>query len=348
MARSLSDKMVTYVNRCSNRSRLLPILFSLLFSFGADAGWYTDTRPIMGTDVHVEFWYQPQSASDRKAEELIDAVMAEMQRIESVMSPYIESSELYRINKLAASKSVPLSDEMFFIISKAQYFSKISDGAFDISFASVGRFYTYRDKLKPSDAEINALLPAIDYRHIELDPEKQQISFAHPHLKIDLGGIAKGYAVDRGIEILHSAAVQSAIVSAGGDSRILGNRRGQAWTIGIRHPRQADDYAVKIPLEDTAISTSGDYERFFITEQGQRVHHIINPRSGKSEGQLQSVSVLAEHAVDSDALSTTLFVLGVKNALALANQLPGIDTIIIDQAGDLHYSDGLLMPVNKQ
>ena len=159
---------------------------------------------------------------------------------------------------------------------------------------------------------------------------------------MDLGGIAKGYAVDRGIDILRRAGVESAVISAGGDSRILGDLGNRPRTIGIRHPRNRNEYAVMIPLADTAISTSGDYERFFM--QGEvRVHHILDPDTGRSAQGLQSASVLAPLAVDSDALSTTVFVLGVERGLQLVNSLPGVDAILIDGSGKLHYSAELLL-----
>jgi thiamine biosynthesis lipoprotein len=143
--------------------------------------------------------------------------------------------------------------------------------------------------------------------------------------------------------LLLKAGISSAIVTAGGDSRIIGERGDRPWYIGIKNPRQQDDNAVMIPLSDTAISTSGDYERFYI-EDGVRFHHILSPQTGLPVDSVQSVSIIAPNAVDSDALSTTVFVLGVEKGLALVNGLPGIDAIIIDAAGKLHYSADLLMP----
>ena len=177
---------------------------------------------------------------------------------------------------------------------------------------------------------------------ILLDVDERSIAYRKPGLQVDLGGIAKGFAVDRGIALLRTHGIQSAVISAGGDSRILGDLGDRPRTIGIRHPRRQDEFVVLIPLADTAISTSGDYERFFMKD-GVRFHHILDPGTGRSAQGVQSASVLAAHAIDSDALSTTVFVLGVAAGLELVNRLPGVDAIIIDGDGKLHYSADLLL-----
>lgn len=319
------------------------LYFSLLILFSplsVLADWHSADENIMGTRVSVELWDEQPA----KAKQAIAAVMASMRAVDQAMSPYIESSELYRINQRAAFEPVKVSAAMFSLLQKSLYYSRISNGSFDISFSSLGKFYDYRHGVAPNQKTVEEYLPAINYRLIELNKKSRTVKFKHPDLQIDLGGIAKGYAVDRAIELLSEAGIRSAIVSAGGDSRILGDRSGEPWVMGIRHPRKDNNYVVRIPLVNTAISTSGDYERFFI-DHGERVHHIINPQTGRSVDQVQSVSVLAPLAVDSDALSTTVFVLGVRKGLALVNKMPGIDAIIIDAAGQLHYSQELLRAV---
>jgi FAD:protein FMN transferase len=329
---------------CSKPHAYVGVLVSALalLPLQLNAQWHSDSQNIMGTVVSVELWQQDSAA----ARDAMGAVMDEMRFVDSTMSPYINSSEIYRINELASREPVKLSEPLYRLIDKALYYSRVSNGAFDISFSSVGKYYDYRAGKMPDEKKIEQTLPAINYQLIKLDKKERTIFFGHPELKIDLGGIAKGFAVDLAIEQLRSRNIESAIVSAGGDSRILGERQGTPWMVGIRHPRQKGENAVRLPLENSAISTSGDYERFFI-KGDERVHHIINPSTGKSAGEVQSVSVLAPMAVDSDALSTTVFVLGIKKGLALVNKLPGIDAIIIDAEGKMHYSEGLLMPVKK-
>jgi thiamine biosynthesis lipoprotein len=314
------------------------ITYFSAFSSLASAEWFREEASVMGTSVSVELWADNQA----QANTVIALAMAELRWVDNTMSPYIETSELYRINQLAAKQPVVISKDLFQLIEKAQYFSKESNGAFDISFSSVGHFYDYRAGVKPNQQQLEQNLAAINYRLIKLDAANSTIYFQHPNIKIDLGGIAKGYAVDRAIAVLEKNNIVSAIVAAGGDSRIIGDRFGDPWVIGVRHPRQENAYAVKIPLENTAISTSGDYERFFI-KNGERVHHILNPVTGLPANKVQSASILSAKAVDTDALSTTVFVLGVEQGLALVNRLKGVDAIIIDGQGKLHYSDELLL-----
>ncbi len=302
------------------------------------AEWYQRNEAIMGTDVSVELW----ADSTEQAEQSMSAVMAEMRRIDALMSPYIETSELSLINRDAAKRPVKISTELFSLIDKSLWYSRISDGAFDITYASAGHLYNYREGTHPDESALSQAVALIDYRGVLLDKQARTIRFKQPGITIDLGGIAKGHAVDRCIILLQQQGIQAAVVAAGGDSRMLGDRGDRPWVIGIKHPRDESQQAIKIPLADTALSTSGDYERFYL-EDGVRYHHILDPRSGKSASEVQSVSILAPHAVDSDALSTTVFVLGIKKGLALVNRLQGIDAIIIDGDGKLHYSDELLL-----
>lgn len=301
------------------------------------AAWYQESQAIMGTRVSVELWAEDEALAGRA----ISAVMAEMRRIDELMSPYKKASEVSLINRQASLKPQQLSDELYALIDKALFYSRVSDGAFDISFAALGNHYQYRNAEMPSELQRKRLQNHINFRLLRLEADKRTLEFLDDNMAIDLGGIAKGHAVDNAIRKLKSMGIISAVVSAGGDSRVLGGRGDRPWVIGIKHPRDTDKQAVKIPLVNTALSTSGDYERFFIKD-GVRYHHILDPKSGSSASLVQSVSVLAPLAVDSDALSTTVFVLGVKSGLALVNRLQGIDAIIIDAQGKLHYSDGLL------
>ncbi len=317
--------------------RIFLCLLLLCLTAPSFAEWHSDSRDMMGTRVTVELW----SEDAAQASALIEQAMAAMARVDKMMNPLNPHSELYRVNQQAFTAPVVIPQELYTVIDRALYYSRISNGAFDISFASAGKFYDYRAGRAPGEAELAQLKERINYRAITLDAAQRSIAFGIDGLQIDLGGIAKGYAVDRGIDVLARAGIVAGFVSAGGDSRILGDRGDRPRLIGIKHPRKPDEFAVMIPLSDTALSTSGDYERFFIKD-GVRYHHILNPRTGRSSDQVQSASVLAPLAIDSDALSTTTFVLGVKKGLALINSLPGMDAIIIDKGGKLHYSVGLL------
>lgn len=339
------DRWGCVVLKCLSFSPLLILLALLPCSTWAE--WHSESASIMGTDISVSLWHEDAVV----AEKAIDAVMGEMRRIDGTLSPYKPGSELSRVNREAATSAQPISSEMAMLVDKSLYFSRVSGGAFDITFASIGQLYDYRKNKKPTEAERKALLAAINYRHLRLDSATQTLRYTHPDIKIDLGGIAKGHAVDNAAKILTSFGVEHATVSAGGDSRVLGDRRGRPWIIGIKNPRTAnmasgaDPTAIRMPLENVAVSTSGDYERFFIDEaSGERVHHILNPRTGKSASEVMSVTVLGPLGVDTDPLSTTVFVLGIKKGLALINRLPGFDCVIIDRKGSTHYSEDLVAP----
>ena len=303
-----------------------------LLTGSADAAWHRGAEAIMGTQVTVELWH----TDAEHAERLIDRVMAEMHRIDQTYSPYIESSQLSVLNRGAASAPVKVSEEMWRLLQAGREMSELSDGAFDLTYASVGRYYDYRAGQRPSENKIAEDLAAIDYRHIVFG-DGRQVRYLHPAVYVDLGGIAKGYAVDQSIELLEQAGVEQAIVAAGGDSRILGDRLGKPWSVGVQHPRDKTKMIAVLPLVDTAVSTSGDYERFF-EEQGVRYHHILDPGSGDSARGLRSVTILGPRGTFTDALSTAVFVLGVDAGLALIDRLPGIDAIVVDSAGELRYS----------
>ena len=317
----------------------LVLAIALSMPLMAHAEWYSDKRAIMGTAVSVELW----ADDDASANAAIEAVMQEMVHIDQSMSPYIETSELALINREAVQHPVKISAEMFYLLKTALHYSQLSDGAFDISFASVGYMYDYRNHIEPDEKQIKKQLSAIDYRSIKLDAHNSTVHFLKPGMRIDLGGIAKGYAVDKGAEILLARGIQHAIVTAGGDSRIIGDRRGRPWMVGVKDPRIGNKEAVVLPLENTALSTSGDYERYFM-DGDRRVHHILNPRTGKSATGIRSVSVLAPHGIDTDALTKPLFILGVERGMRIIDRIPGVDAIVIDDKGQLFYSKNLAPP----
>lgn len=302
----------------------------------ARADWYQDTQASMGTRIHVELWHDDTATAER----LMAAVMAEMERIDLAYSPYRKTSELSRLNRLAPGGWVEVSAELFDLLERSRRMSELTGGAFDVTYASVGRYYDYREGKRPDDDQVRRAVEAIDYRHVELDRQTLRVRYTRPEVYVDLGGIAKGYAVDCSMDILRRAGVETASVSAGGDAYILGDRRGEPWTVGVRDPRRENAMAAVLPLLDTAVSTSGDYERFF-EEDGVRYHHILDPATGDSARRSWSVTILGPEATFTDALSTSVFVLGPEAGLELIDRLPGIDAIVIDATGRLRYSRDL-------
>ncbi|WP_395338937.1 FAD:protein FMN transferase [Ningiella sp. W23] len=320
-----------------NTQILVILMFCTLAMSGQSfSQWEERSAAIMGTNIRAEVYHE----SEQLRNQALSAVMMQMEEINQLMSPYIDSSELSLLNREAATRKVVVSDELFYLLALSARLSELTKGAFDITFASVGYMYDYKEQQRPDQAQIDGKLQAIDYRHVQLDPANNSVRFAHHDLKIDLGGIAKGYAVDLAIERLKALGIEHALVTAGGDTRLLGDRLGKPWIVGIRDPRDEEKQAVVIPLESAAMSTSGDYERYF-EEDGKRYHHIISPRTGESVYEVQSVSIIGPESVYNDALSTAVFVMGLENGIGLINGLPEFEAIVMDNERRMHYSSGL-------
>jgi thiamine biosynthesis lipoprotein len=305
----------------------------------AHAEWFQREEAIMGTRVAVELWSEDAALAERA----MDAVIAEMRRTDELMSTYKPESQLSQVNAHAHERPVQVDADIIEVVERALAMSKLSGGAFDITYASVGYLYDYRAHQRPSDRDIAAALPGVDYRQVQVDREARTIRFLRTGVRIDLGGIAKGYAVDRSIEHLRNLGIEHAMVNAGGDTRLLGDRRGKPWVVGIRDPRSEGRVVTRLPLEEEAISTSGDYERYF-EEDGVRYHHILVPGTGKSARGVRSATVIGADATLTDALSTTVFVLGVERGMRLIAGLKGVEAVVVDEEGRIYYSDGLAQP----
>jgi thiamine biosynthesis lipoprotein len=301
-----------------------------------DGGWTDREASIMGTAIRVLAF----SDEPMRGVAAADAVLAEMHRIDAAMSPYKPDSELSRINREAAQRRQPVSAEMYLLLDRALHFSRASGGAFDITYAAVGHLYDYRRGIAPSDEQLAQARAAVGWRGLLLDPASLSVRFARDGMRIDLGGFAKGYAVERGAAILRRYGIAHGIVSAGGDSRIVGDRRGRPWSIGIRDPRRAGRIVAVLPLQDVAVSTSGDYERYF-EDGGVRHHHLIDPATGRSPSALRSVTVVAGDGLTSEALSKVVFVHGVERGLRFVEAHQGAEAVAVDAAGNLHFTAGL-------
>lgn len=319
--------------------RLVAMATFLTFSTACLAAWYGGTEAHMGTEVSVYLWHEDGDIG----QDAVNAVFQEIVRIDRLMSTYIEDSEMSEINRRAAEGPIEVSSELFGLILRALDISVLTRGAFDITYDSVGQHYDFREGLRPDDATISEELARINYRFVEMNRIDRTIHFARPGVRINLGGIAKGYAVERGVDVLRQFGVANARVTAGGDSRLLGDRLGKPWMVGVQNPRDRSKVAVTMPLENEAISTSGDYERFF-EEDGERYHHIIEPSTGLPAGEVHSTTIIGPDAVLTDALSTSVFIMGVDKGLRLIATLPDYEGVVIDADGQMFYSDGLQPP----
>ena len=321
---------------------LLTLVVSSVLPRAAHAEWYKRTDAIMGTRIYVELW----DTSETHANECIDAVMAEMHRIDDLMSHYKPESQLSKINQHATEAPVQVDKELFDLIKLSTHYSEITDGAFDITYASVGYLYNYPEHIRPTEEQIKAALPAVNWRNMKFDDANHSVFFEHKGMRIDLGGIGKGYAVDRGIEILQKRGIEHAVVTAGGDTRIIGDRMGRDWLVAIRHPDDPNKVVTRIPLSNAAVSTSGDYERYF-DENGIRYHHIIDPRTGHSASKVRSATVIGPTATQTDGMSKTAFVLGPEKALEIINRMPEYDAVFVGPDGKMYWSNGLRPPAPR-
>jgi len=305
----------------------------------AHAAWYSRTQAIMDTRIYVELW----DTNPQHANAAIDAVMAEMHHVDDVMSDFKPDSQLSRINEHAAQHPVVVSAELYDLIKLSTHYSQITDGAFDITMESVWRLYHFRQHIHPTDAQIRALLPTVGWCQLILDDRHHSVRFARPGMAIGLGGIAKGYVVDRSIDILKAMGIRHALVTAGGDTRILGDRRGRPWMVAIMDPWDLHKIVTEIPITNEAISTSGDYYRGFV-QNGVRYDHIISPFTGHSAQMVRSASIIAPTATQTDGMSKTAFVLGPQKTLVIISRMPQYDAVFIDPRGRVIYSNGLAPP----
>ena len=311
-------------------------LFTMFLPMSVSAAWFSEQQDKMGTRVEIQLWMDDEP----QARQLIADGMAEFDRIEAGMSTYRETSEISAVNREAATAPVVVSAELFDLVRRSLELSVQTGGAFDITYDSVGHLYDFRARERPAEQAIADNLAAIDYRHVLLDAGKSTIRFTRPGTRINLGGIAKGYACEQVVALLRKAGVTNALVNAGGDTRLLGDRRGKPWVVGIRDPDDESKWVTRLALDDEAISTSGDYERYF-EEDGVRYHHILDPASGRPVAGVRSVTVIGPDATLTDGLSTSVFVLGVERGLALIEATPGYAAVIVDAGHRVRFSTAL-------
>jgi thiamine biosynthesis lipoprotein len=330
-----------------------PIGWGLIFSLfatprvaGADARLVTTNGHAMGTEVRIAIYTEDEPGARRAAA----AGLAEILRLEALMTTWRPDSEVSRVNAQAGLGPVRVSDEVLEVVEAAQRASKLSDGAFDITFEALHGLWKFDEDLEkkiPSDEAIKARLPLVDYRQLAVDRKAKTLYLKRPGMRINLGGIAKGYAVDRAVAVLRKAGFQNAIVQAGGDLMCAGDKGGQPWTAGIRDPRgERDDAFAVLRLSNHAFSTAGDYERFFILDQ-KRYHHILDPKTGKPATRSRSVTIYAPNALLADALDDAVFILGWKRGIEMIEKLDDVGAVVVDADGGLHVSsrvkDRLLM-----
>lgn len=301
------------------------------------------SKPLLHTFVEIKV-----CASN--PEKVINEAFIEMERVNSLLNNYDAESEVSKINKFSGEKFVEISHETLEVLEIAVKFSDMTGGAFDFTVGPLMKLWGFAketpglDGDNPTFDEIEKAKELVNYRALKLEKvkrgtgTKRSAKLLKKGMVVDVGAFSKGYVADLAIEMIRNNGVNDALVSAGGTIVACGKKPDKSsWKIGIRHPRKEDSFLSFVELKDCAVSTSGDYEKYF-TKKNKRFTHIIDPRTGMPVGRHQSVTVIAKTGVESDALSTALFVMGTKDGLALVNSLPGVEALIIDNEGSIFMS----------
>jgi len=302
----------------------------------------TKSKPLMGTIVTITV-----KSNNPNAQQAITLAFDEISRIEKLMSPYKEESDVYKINNGVANTGIKISDETFALIEMSQELSEKSQGAFDITFVPLGTLYNYKNSnfVPPSSDDIKKVKHLINYENLILDNEKHEVVKKYDDVKIGLGAIAKGYAITQAVSVLRKNGIKSAIVESGGDLQVIGTNSGRAWNTGLMHPRK-NEILMSVSLKNNeSIATSGDYERY-VEYNGRRYHHILNPQTGEPAETFASVSVITNDAALADAYSTAIFVMGLDNALKFLKTENNVSAIMIDLDMNIYISKKIKRKIN--
>jgi len=273
----------------------------------------------------------------------IDTAVMEITRIEKIISSWDENSETALINRNAGISPVKVSRELFDLIIRAKKISELTEGAFDISYAAMDKVWKFDGSLKtlPSEEEIKQSVRNVGYQNIELNEDSLTVFLPKPGMKIGFGAIGKGYAADVTKDLLKKKGVAGGIINASGDMNVWGKQaNGDPWKVGITNPLNHDKVFSWFDLDDQAVVTSGDYEKY-VEFNGKRYAHIIDPRTGWPATGLISVTVFAPKAELADALATSIFIMGEEVGIDFVNQLYSVECIIIDEAGNIYTSKNI-------
>ncbi len=319
------------------RKSLLFTIFLLLFFLPAPAQKiYTRPMKLMGSAFEISV-----VASDSlQAGKYIQMAADEIKRIEHLISSWDPRSETSMINRYAGIRPVKVSDELFGLIERSIAISKITDGAFDITYAAMDKIWRFDGSMKkmPDPETIKKSVSKVGYKKIILNKEDKTVFLPEKGMKIGFGAIGKGYAADKAKDLLMRHGVESGVINASGDLNAWGKRPGgQPWQVAITNPFNKKTAFGVFSLRQGAVVTSGDYEKY-VKFNGVRYAHIINPKTGYPATGIVSVTVFAPKAELADALATAVFVMGINAGLDRINQLPGVECLIVDEQGKVHYS----------
>jgi thiamine biosynthesis lipoprotein len=298
------------------------------------------SRVSMGSEVHLTAW----TADERGVLSAFEAVFDEFDRLDALMSVWKDGSDIEKLNRAAGETPVPVGPETREVLSVARQASEWTEGKFDVTFGALSGLWKFDHDLDgniPSRADVLARLPLIDYRQLEVDEANGTAFLTRKGMRAHLGGIGKGYAVDRGANIMRGRGYKDFMIQSGGDLYVAGARGDRPWRAGIQDPRgPAGTIFAAMDLTDSAFSTSGDYERSFMKD-GRRYHHIIDPDLGEPAQGNRSVTIVTPRAVVADGLSTGVFILGPEKGMALIEKLQGVEGVIVTSSNNLLVSSGL-------
>jgi thiamine biosynthesis lipoprotein len=311
------------------------ILLPLFYKTGEKSSTYG--RFLMGTLVEITLRQE-----DPEGAEGAEAAFSEIERLEAIFSSYIPTSDVSRISKAAGVGPVSVSPEVIEVLGVSKKISELTRGAFDPTVGVLNNVWDFsgEDGYVPSEEEVKDLLPFVDYKKILIHENSAKAGLSAAGMRLNLGGVAKGYIVGKAQEALKRAGVEWGIIKAGGDMAIFQKGSGEPFTVGIQNPREAGRLLGKITITKGAVATSGDYERFFVKD-GVRYHHILDPVTGYPARRSRSVTIIADDPTGADGLSTGVFVMGAKEGMELIEGLDGVEAVIVDSEGRVQVSLGL-------
>lgn len=321
------------------------LLVASLFAAGcgepeqAAARMVERSRMSMGSTLRLAAWTTNETA----ATEAFEHVFREFDRLESLLSVWKDGSDVVRMNKNAGAMPVPVSQDTINVLREAAEGSALTRGKFDITFGALSdiwRFDHDQDNLVPDRQLIEVRLTRVDYRAVQIDATARTAFISRPNVRVHLGGIGKGYAIDRAIALLKERGFTDFLIQSGGDLYVAGTNGGQPWKLGIADPRGSHDSFATLQVSDGTVSTSGDYERSFVKD-GVRYHHLLDPDFGEPARGCRSVTIVTNRAVMADVLSTGVFIMGPDEGMKLIEQLPDVEGVIITADNEVLVSSGL-------
>lgn len=295
---------------------------------------YKKTRLLLDTYVSIQV-----DAPNNIAKEAANAAFARMSSLEKKLNRYDDNSEIAKINK-RAPKPVVVSKDTFEAVKLGLYYSKLTGGKFDITVGPLVKLFNFTRKVVPTKSQIKEAKQLVGWRMIKLNSKKKTVSLAKSGMILDLGGLAKGLAADEAQKVLIEHGVKSGLIDTGSSTLAFSAKSGRVWKIGLRHPRK-DNILTVFKVRNGLLSTSGDYQQYFI-KSGKRYHHIINPQTGYPAKGLVSVTIMSNKtAAESDILSTAVFAMGPREGFNFASKLDDTDVVLIDTKGKVRITDGI-------